>query len=501
MGDALQRLRAIIADVSALGTAEAILSWDQETYMPPGGAEARARHRAALARLRHELFTSPEVGELLEQLREREGTDPDPEDLDAQYIRRARIHYERSTKLPARLVQELAHATSLAKDAWRAARQASDFSQFAPHLERLVALTIEKAEHLGYREHIYDALLDLYEPGMKTAEVERVFAGLKERLVPLVQQVAEAPQVDDGFLKEHFDPQAQWDFGMDVLRAIGFDLHRGRQDQSAHPFTTSFSHGDVRITTRIFPNDWASGFFSTLHEAGHALHAQGIPAELYDTPLVWGKSLGISESQSRLWENVVGRSRGFWEFWLPRLVQRFPGPLAGVDLDRFYRAINRVERTFIRTDADELTYNLHIFVRFDLERLLVTRQLDVRDLPGAWNAKMQEYLGIVPRNDAEGVLQDIHWSMGAIGYFPTYTLGNVLSVQYYEQAVREHPEIPDEIRHGKFDTLRIWTNQRIHRWGAIFNAAELTQRVTGGPLDSGPYIRYLEEKYREIYRL
>ncbi|HEY8418772.1 MAG TPA: carboxypeptidase M32 [Limnochordales bacterium] len=501
MGDALKELREIIADVAALRAANAVLGWDQETYMPRGGAEARARHRAALARMSHERLTAPRVGELLEALREREGTDPDPEDLDAQFVRRTRIKYERARKLPPRLVQELSHATSLAENAWRAARAESDFGRFAPHLERIVRLTIEKAECLGYEEEIYDALLDQYEPGMTAAEVERVFAGLKGRLVPLVQAVAAAPQVDAAFLRAHFNPQKQWDFGMEVLRLIGFDLNRGRQDQSAHPFTSGFAHGDVRITTRIHPNDWASGFFATLHEAGHGIHFQGIPADFYDTPLTWGTSLAISESQSRLWENVIGRSRAFWEFLLPRLKATFPEPLAGVDLDRFYRAINRVERSFIRVEADELTYNLHIFVRFDLERELVARRLAVRDLPDAWRAKMEAYLGIVPERDAEGVLQDIHWSLGAIGYFPTYTLGNVLSVQYYDQAVRERPEIPEEIRKGRFEALRTWTNERIHRWGAIFNAAELTRRVTGGPLDSGPYVRYLEQKYREIYRL
>ena len=501
MGDALKELRAIIADVAALQAADAILGWDQETYMPPGGAEARARHRSALARMSHERFASPRVGELLEALREREGSQPDPEDLDAQLVRRTRILYERVRKLPPRLVEELARAASLAMDAWRSARAASDFAPFAPHLERLVELAIEKAQCLGYRGEVYDALLDEHEPGMTTAEVERVFAGLKERLVPLVQAVAGAPQVEAGFLRAAFDPQKQWNFGVEVLQLIGFDLRRGRQDQSAHPFTSGFAHGDVRITTRIQPNDWAAGFFATLHEAGHGIHFQGIPADFYDTPLYWDQSLAVCESQSRLWENVVGRSRGFWEFLFPRLKAAFPEPLAGVDLEGFYRAINRVEPSFIRVEADELTYNLHIFVRFDLERELVSRRLAVRDLPGAWRDKMKEYLGIAPERDADGVLQDIHWSMGSFGYFPTYTLGNVLSVQYYEQAVRERPEIPEEIRRGRFAALRTWSQERIHRWGAIFNAAELTRRVTGGPLDSGPYVRYLEQKYRDIYRL
>lgn len=499
MSEAFAKLKAIVEEIHALRTAAGVLNWDQETYMPPAGASHRAKHLSVLVRLAHEKWTADEVGELLEQLKA-EYKDADPESHDALYVNIAAEGYERSRKLPARLVAELAQTRALAVDAWRRAKEASDFKTFAPHLERLIALNIEQAELLGYEEDRYDALLDGFEPDMPARAVDEVFAELKEGLVPLVAAVAEKPQVDDLPLRGRFDKQQQWDFGMDVLRAIGFDLARGRQDESAHPFTTSFSNDDVRITTNIVEDDWTSGLFSTLHEAGHGIHAQGIPSELIGTPLMWRRSLAISESQSRLWENVVGRSKQFWEHFLPKMKERFP-QLADVDLDTFYRAINIVQPSFIRTEADELTYNLHIFVRFDLERALIAEKLKVSELPDAWNDKMKAYLGIVPDNDAKGVLQDIHWASGYFGYFPTYALGNLLSVQFYEQAVNEHPDIPEQIRQGQFDTLRVWTNGRIHRYGAMFPPMEIVRRVTGRGLDSRPYMEYLREKYTEIYGL
>lgn len=495
----LENLKSIVRDVAALNAANAVLSWDQETYMPPGGAASRAGHRAALARMAHQKFTSDEVGRLLETLQGQ--WDPDDDSFDALYVRHAAERFARSRKLPARLVEEIAQQSSLAKDAWVRARAEDDFAAFAPHLERLVALTIEKAEHLGYEDDRYDALLDSYEPEMPTAAVERVFSELKERLVPLVARVAEADGADGAFMGLDYDEDAQWELGMEALALIGYDLERGRQDVSAHPFTTSFSPSDVRITTRIRRDDWASGFFATLHEAGHGIHGQGIPEALAGTPLLWRRSLGVSESQSLLWENIIGRSREFWEHFLPVMQRRFPEQTGSVSLDEFYRAINRVTPSLIRVEADELTYNLHIFVRFDLEQKLVAEKLDVKDLPEAWRAKMDEYLGVTPDTDTEGVLQDIHWSMGAFGYFPTYTLGNVLSVQFYEQALRDHPEIPAETRAGRFDTLRVWTNEKIHRHGSIYTPMELVRRVTGTGLDSGPYLNYLERKYKHIYRL
>lgn len=488
-----------MTELNALQAAQVVMSWDQETYMPPGGARDRATHLSMLARMRHEKWTADEVGRLLEQLKA-EYKDADPESYRALYVHHAAYTFDQSRKLPARLVEDLARESSLATDAWRVARENNNFATFAPHLERLIALTIEKAELLGYEEDRYDALLNLYEPDMPTKAVDEVFSRLKEGLVPLVAAVAAAPQVDDSPLRGHFDKQRQWDFGMDILRAIGFDLSRGRQDESAHPFTTSFSNKDVRITTRITEDDWASGLFSTLHEAGHGIHAQGIPDELVGTPLTWRRSLGISESQSRLWENVIGRSKGFWEHFLPKLKERFP-QLNDVDLDSLYRAINVVRPSLIRTEADELTYNLHIFVRFDLERLLIGEKLPVTELPEAWNEKMKEYLGVVPDNDAVGVLQDIHWSSAYFGYFPTYSLGNVLSVQFYEQAVKDVPDIPEQVRTGRFDALRVWTNEHVHRYGAMFSPMEIVRRATGRGLDSEPYMNYLQTKYTEIYRL
>lgn len=499
MSEAFAKLKTTMTELRALDVAQIVMSWDQETYMPQGGAQDRAMQMSILARMRHQKWTADEVGQLLEQLKA-EYKDADPESYEAMYVHHAAYTYEKSRKLPARLVEDLTRETALAVDAWRVARETDDFAKFAPHLERLIELTIEQAELLGYEDDRYDALLDMYEPDMPAKAVDALFSELKEGLVPLVAAVADAPQVDDSPLRGRFDKQQQWDFGMDILRAIGFDLNRGRQDESAHPFTTSFSNNDVRITTRISEDDWATGLFSTLHEAGHGIHAQGIPDDVHGTPLMWRRSLGISESQSRLWENVVGRSKGFWEHFLPKMKERFP-QMSDVDLDSLYRAINLVRPSLIRVEADELTYNMHIFVRFDLERLLIGEKLSVKDLPEAWNEKMREYLGVVPENNAVGVLQDIHWSSGYFGYFPTYTLGNVLSVQFYEQAVKDVPDIPEQIREGKFDALRVWTNENVHRYGAMFSPMEIIRRATGRGLDSQPYMNYLQTKYSDIYGL
>lgn len=499
-----------MADMAALRMAGAVLNWDQETYMPPGGASARADHRAALSRMAHELFTSDEVGALLEQLHgelDDQGALPGPEDdgftpeLRGLYVRYGKELYEDARKLPAEFVQRQARAAAEATEAWRKARPANDWASFAPHLEKLVDLAIELAELRGYEHDRYDALLDMFEPGMPTAAVVEEFDTIRKRLVPLVEAVAEAQPPDDGFLRQSFDLDEQWEAGMEALRLIGFDLERGRQDRSAHPFTTSFSSGDVRITTRLHPEDFRPGFFATLHEAGHGIHAQGIPEFLRGTPLTGYRSLGIGESQSRLWENVIGRSRDFWEHFLPKLQRRFPAQLGSVGLDEFYRAVNKVEPSLIRVEADELTYNLHIFIRFELERLLIGEKMRVADLPEAWNERMRQYLGVVPETDGDGVMQDIHWSGGAFGYFPTYSLGNVLSVQFYEQAVKEQPDIPEQIRRGEFDTLRVWTKEAIHRHGGIYKPMDLVRRVTGRGLDSEPYLQYLETKYKQIYRL
>lgn len=497
MEEKLRQLKEHLSRVSDLGNAAAVLGWDQETYMPPRGAEARARQLATLSRLAHEFFTSDEVGELLDAL-EPHARDLPYDSFEASLVRVTKRDYEKEKKIPGELVEELTRAASLGREAWKEARETSNFAKFQPHLEKIVDLTIQKAEAIGYEEHIYDALLDDYEPGMRASQVREIFDDLKVRLVPVVKAIANREQPDDSILKRGYDEQAQWDFGVEVIKDFGFDFQRGRQDLSAHPFTTSFSVNDVRITTRVQKDFLPSALFGTLHECGHALYDQGVDAALDRTPLGSGASLGVHESQSRLWENLVGRSRPFWERYYARLKQRFPEQLRDVELEPFYRAVNRVEPSFIRVEADEVTYNLHIMLRFELELALVERKLSIGDLPEIWSTKMREYLGIVPPNDALGVLQDIHWSQGLIGYFPTYSLGNLLSAQLFRSAQKDL-NLFDQIRSGQFHDLLAWMRDKIHKYGRKFLPMELIQRATGRTLEAESYLEYIREKYSDLY--
>ena len=495
----LDKLKVRLAEVCDLKGAGALLSWDQQTYMPTGGGPARAEQLATLETLAHEQFTSEQVGEWLEGAAvETQALSYDSDD--ASLVRLTRREYDKARRLPPALVAEIARQTSLGMETWVKARADSDFGLFQDSLQTIVGLQRELADCLGYRERKYDALLDQYEPGMESADLERLFADLKTGLVPLVQDISQKlDRVEDDLLHQFFPIEKQRTFGLELAEKIGFDLSRGRQDQSVHPFCTSFSIHDVRITTRFDEKFLPSALFGTLHEAGHALYEQGVGAALERTPLGNGTSLGIHESQSRLWENLVGRSRGFWKFAYPRLQQTFPQELASCSLETFYRAINRVEPSLIRVEADEVTYNLHIMLRYELEAGLIEDDLPVEDLPGAWNSKMQSYLGISPPNDALGVLQDVHWSHGLFGYFPTYSLGNLVSVQFYEQAGQENPAIPGEIERGEFSNLLSWLRTHVHQHGRKFMPAELVQRVTGGGLTAAPFIGYLKAKYGEIY--
>jgi len=500
MEEELRSLKERLSKVIDLRAAASVLSWDQETYMPPGGARARAEQLATLGKLAHELFTSAEIGNLLEAL-EPKVRDLPYDSFEASLVRVTKRDYEKAVKIPAELVAELARTASLAKEAWRKARDDSDFPEFQPYLEKLVELNVKKAEALGYEERIYDALLDQYEPDMKTSQVERIFSHLKSELVPLVRTIAECERPDDSFLRRDYDERAQWDFGLEVIKDFGFDLKRGRQDLSAHPFTTGFSVDDVRLTTRVQRDHLPTALFGTLHECGHGLYHQGVDPALERTPLAGGASLGMHESQSRLWENLIGRSRPFWEHYYPKLQERFPAQLKDVRLEDFYRAINRVEPSYIRVEADEVTYNLHIMLRFELENALLEGEIAVKDLPEAWNAKMEEYLGITPPNDAQGVLQDIHWSQGYMGYFPTYSLGNLISAQIFEQAQREIPSLTQKIRAGEFRELLGWLREKIYRHGRKFTSVELLERVTGRALGAESYLSYIRAKYSEIYGL
>jgi carboxypeptidase Taq len=493
-------LRARLGEISDLERARDVLSWDRSTYMPPAGTEARATQEATLTRIAHAKFVSDGIGQLLDDL-EVEVDTSDDESFEASLIRATRRKYDRERKLSPELVAELEKASALGEAAWAKAREASDFDAFRPHLERVVDLTVQKAEALGYDDRIYDALLDEYEPQMSTATVEALFGKMKAELVPLARAISAQPGGAEPMLIQPYDEQKQWDFGIEVIKRIGFDLDRGRQDRSAHPFTTSFAPTDVRLTTRVFQDRFTSSLFSSIHEAGHGTYEQGIDPRLNRTPLSDCASLGVHESQSRMWENVVGRSRPFWSFWLPRLKAYFPSQLAGIGLEDFYRAVNRVQLSPIRVEADEVTYNLHIFLRFDIENLILERKVGVGELPELWDSKMEEYFGFRPADDTEGVLQDVHWSGGLIGYFPTYSLGNLLSVLFYNQAVSDLPDIPAQIERGNFAPLLNWMRTRIHLVGATYTPSELVERVTGGPVCSEPYLSYIRDKYSEIYRL
>jgi carboxypeptidase Taq len=496
-----ETLKTHLAEIQDLQTAAAVLRWDQQTYMPPGGAETRAMQLATLAQTAHKRFVSDEIGQLLTDLQaELAGAEYDS--FEASLVRVARRDYDRQRKLPPELVAELAKARALGHAAWEKARAASDFGAFQSHLETIIDLTIQMAEALGYQDRIYDALLDRFEPEMNTTQVESLFNELKAGLVPLVRAIAERQEaVDDSIFAQEFDEGKQWDFGIEVIKRIGFDLTRGRQDRAAHPFTTGFSPGDVRLTTRVYRDQFKVALFATIHEMGHGTYEQGYDRSLDRTPLSAAASLGVHESQSRMWENLVGRSRSFWSYWLPRLKEYFPLQLEGIGVETFYRAINRVEPSLIRVEADEVTYNLHIFLRFEIENLMLERKIKTADLPELWNTKMKEYLGIRPDSDANGVLQDVHWSDGLVGYFPTYSLGNLLSAQFYNQAISELPDIPARIEQGDYAPLLHWMQEHIHKQGAKFTPAELVERVTGGPIRTEPFLAYVKAKYSDIYLL
>lgn len=494
----LAQLKEILAKIADLNSAASLLSWDQQTYMPPAGAEARGNQLATLGRLAHEEFTSDTVGKLLDELQPFAAS-LDPDSDDARLIKVTKRNYDKATKVPSEWVAEFAKATSMAMQAWQKARAENDFSAFRPHMETIFDLRRRYADLFAPYDHIYDPLLDDFEPGLKTAEVQAIFDTLRPQQVELIRAITSRPQVDDSFLHQTYDEQKQWDFGVEVLTKIGYPWERSRQDKSAHPFTTSFSINDVRITTRIIPNNLGSAFFSTMHEGGHALYELGIAQAFERTPLAGGASLAVHESQSRLWENLVGRSLPFWEHFYPRLQEIFSAQLGNVSLQAFYRGINKVEPSLIRVEADEATYNLHIMLRLELEIGLLEGKIAIEEAPEAWNARMESYLGITPPNDALGVLQDVHWSHGLVGYFPTYALGNLVSGQLWECLNREIPDLTEQIRRGEFGALREWLREKIHRHGAKFEPQELVQQVTGSKIDPRPYLGYLREKYRAIY--
>lgn len=497
----LNELKALLAEVNDLNNATAVLGWDQATYMPAGGAPARGRQMATLSKVAAEKFIDKKVGKLLDGLAKYEQSLPYDSD-DASYIRVARRDYERATKIPPAFLAELNVHGAESYQAWTEARPANDFAKVRPNLEKTLDLSRRLADFFPGYEHIADPLIDFADFGMKASSVRALFADLRDNLVPIVKAITSQTPADDSCLRKHYPEAEQMAFAEDVVRQLGYDFNRGRIDKTHHPFMTSFSIGDVRITTRVKENFLGETLFSNVHEAGHAMYEQGNDPAHEGTPLAGGTSSGVHESQSRLWENVVGRSRGFWEFFFPKLQAKFPEQLRGVSLDQFYRAINKVEQSLIRTDADEVTYNLHVMLRLDFELQLLEGKLSIRDLPEAWHERFEHDLGIVPPDDKDGVLQDVHWYGGIIGgSFQGYTLGNVMGALFYSEALKAHPEIPNEMKQGKFSTLHAWLKENIYRHGRKYTAPELVKRVTGSDLTIKPYINYLKTKYGELYTL
>ncbi|MCX8062025.1 MAG: carboxypeptidase M32 [Anaerolineales bacterium] len=498
MTSKVELLKTYLAEIVDLGYIGNLLGWDQETNMPPAGVKERGEQMATIARLVQQRITSEELLRALEEAEaEVAGMDSDSDEF--RLIKVTRREVDKRVKVPSRYYEELSQLAVESYAAWKQAREQDDFEHFRPYLERMVDLRSEFASYFSPYDHVYDPLLNEFEPGLKTKEVQQIFNDLRPQQVALIQEITSRPQVDDSPLRQHFDPQRQWDFGVEVITKFGYDWDRGRQDKAAHPFTTAFGLNDVRITTRILEDYIASGLFSTMHECGHALYDLGSDPALARTPLAGGSSLAMHESQSRLWENLVGRSKPFWEYFYPRLQEYFPEQLGNVSLDVFYKGINKVQPSLIRVEADEATYNLHVMLRLEIEIQLMSGELEVRHLPEAWNIYMQEYLGLTPPNNAEGVLQDVHWSHGYIGYFPTYALGNLISAQLWETIHQDIPNLEEQIRKGQFADLLGWLREKIHRHGAKFEAPELVQRITGQSITPQPYIRYLRQKYGEIY--
>jgi len=484
-----------VKEISTARAIEAVLEWDQETYMPPRGAEQRAAQLALIAGLAHQRLIDEAFGAALAAVEQE--ADPDP--VVATNVREMRRLFDRAVKLPTDLVQEIARTVALAKTAWVRARKENRFTDFAPHLERVLELKRAVAEKIGYTTEPYDALMDEFEPGARAADVQKTFDELKRQLVPLVRAIKDAPrQPNPELLTRPAPAAAQAAFGRRVAADMGFDFEAGRLDVSAHPFCSGTSPLDVRLTTRYDENYLPASLFGIMHEAGHGLYEQGLDPAHAGTPMGNSVSLGIHESQSRMWENLVGRSRPFWSHYFPKLQAEFPS-FANVSVEDWTFAINTVRPSYIRVEADEVTYNLHILLRFDLERQMLDGRLKVRDVPEAWNESFKTLLGLTPRTDAEGCLQDIHWSMGILGYFPTYALGNLYAAQFFRAAQRALPDLDLHIARGELKPLREWLRENIHRHGQRYRAHELVQRVTGEPLTHAAFFEYLTKKYKPLY--
>lgn len=496
---AYKQLTAHARETGLLSSTIGLLQWDEETYLPPAGGEYRADQVAYVAGLIHKRQTDPRIGEWLDELADHPETGDPHCELGAN-VRWMRREFDKKTKLPQTLVEELSRTSSLGQQAWKEARTADDYSIFQPLMEKTIQLKQQEAEAIGYEDSPYDALLDDYEPGETTANVARVLGELREQLAPLVEKIAASDRKPpEEILTRNFPVDVQRTFGSAAAEAIGFDFDAGRLDVTAHPFCGGAGPRDVRLTTRYDAHEFNGGFFGILHEAGHGIYEQGLQTDQYGLPTGEAISLGIHESQSRMWENLVGRSRAFWQHFYKPAQQAFPEALGEVSQDEFFFAVNSSHPSLIRVEADEATYNLHIIIRFELEQALLGGDVTVADLPGAWDEKYQQYLGIKAPSAADGVLQDVHWSAGLMGYFPTYALGNLYASQFFDHAKGELRDLEEQFAAGKFNPLRDWLRLNIHRHGRRYGASELVQHVTGKPLSHEPLMNHLNSKYGELY--
>ncbi|MBX7116975.1 MAG: carboxypeptidase M32 [Myxococcaceae bacterium] len=492
MNASFEMLIGRMQELKDLGGLIGLATWDQQTYLPKKAGTARAEQLSTLQGLYHERLVDPRLGEWLEAVT--------PADADGKsMIRVLKLERDRAVKLPARLVKELATAQAHGLSAWLAAREANDFAPFKPALETLLQLRREQADAWGHDGERYDALLETYEPGMRVARLSPVLKALTQKLVPVVQTILERPVPDSAVAGKRFDGNAQWDFTLQLLKAMGFDLAAGRQDKSVHPFSGGTHPLDVRLTTRVNETTPMPAIFGTIHEGGHGLYEQGFAESHYRTPLACAPSMGLHESQSRLWENMVGRSRGYWRYFYPLLQVKFPAELKDASADAFYATVNTVSRSLIRVESDELTYNLHIVLRYELELELVRGNLSVADLPHAWNEKTFELLGLRPSHPVEGVLQDIHWSGGDIGYFPTYALGNLYAASLWKTAREQLPGLEADIARGQLLGLRDWLREKVHRQGFRYFAEDLVKHVTGRGLTDEDFMAHVKAKYGELY--
>lgn len=487
----LDRQRTLLTHIGA------VLGWDQETYLPEKGIEERSEQLSLIEGLAHEKAVDPQIGELLASAEAAAETAEDLSPEEAAYIKLTRREYDKETKLPSEFVMEYAKQASLSQAAWSQAKSANDFSLFAPHLETMIRMNKERAAYLDSGRKPYDVLLDLYEYGSTEASIAAVFSVMKKDLVALLDKIAGQPPVDDAFLHAPVSAEIQAKMSRYLMDAVGYDQKRGRLDTTAHPFTTTLGRDDVRITTRYVENYFPSSIFSTIHESGHALYEMNIDPhpDFRGTRLAEAVSMAVHESQSRMLENFVGRSRAFWEKHYPAIRAMAGEPLADVDVDRFVKAINKVERSLIRTEADEVTYGLHVIVRFELESAIMSGSLAVKDIPQAWNAKIKELLGLDVPNDRLGCLQDVHWSMGAFGYFPSYALGNLYAAQFWEVMQEQIPNLEQKISRGELGDMQQWLKVNVHSKGSLYLPGELLQKVTGKPLDPSCFARYLNKKF------